>query len=137
MSKTASGFFGVTWADGTVGAPAFSDGVVIADYSRRRIIIEQAAELRRREFDASGMNFRAIAPDFESVEVSHVVAGSPADVVGVRSGDRLVAVDGVRVDGAGLDRVCQRLRKDGTRVTIEVERRGSELTFELLLVALL
>jgi hypothetical protein len=81
MSKTASGFFGVTWADGTVGAPAFSDGVVIADYSRRRIIIEQAAELRRREFDASGMNFRAIAPDFESVEVSHVVAGSPADVV--------------------------------------------------------
>lgn len=43
VSGSGDGFFDVTWADGTLGAPAYMDATVVIDYARSRIIVERAS----------------------------------------------------------------------------------------------
>jgi carboxyl-terminal processing protease len=60
-----------------------------------------------------------------SLIVLATVPGSPADFAGVRTGDRLVAVDSDLVDVTRLDEVVRQLEgKPGTRVTFRIRRPG-------------
>ncbi|MGW0704925.1 S41 family peptidase [Streptomyces sp. NPDC002643] len=67
------------------------------------------------------------------IEVSRVQDGSPADTAGIRSGDRLLSVDGEKVDGRPVTEVVSLLRGDalgeetenasaGTTVSLGLER---------------
>ncbi|MFB7542385.1 S41 family peptidase [Streptomyces zaomyceticus] len=59
------------------------------------------------------------------VRVTRVQAGGPAEKAGLRSGDRLVSVDGRPVDGLSVSEVVALLRGDGipgTAVALRVER---------------
>jgi putative serine protease PepD len=63
--------------------------------------------------------------------VADVTAGSPADVGGIRVGDRIVSVDGAAVPGAGeLKGVVQAHKPDET-VKVTVVRDGKEQTFSV------
>jgi regulator of sigma E protease len=58
--------------------------------------------------------------------VQSVVRGEPAATMGLRAGDRIVAVDGRRL---GAEGIARRIRAShGQPVTLTVERRGRELT---------
>lgn len=64
--------------------------------------------------------------------VERVLAGSPAQAAGLVAGDVLVAVDGVAVDGQGLDEVVRRVRGPrGTPVTLTLQRAGEGLELEV------
>lgn len=66
--------------------------------------------------------------------ITEVYRGSPADVAGVRAGDRVLAVDGVDVSTATRDVVVGALRgPEGSEVTLMVRRpaTGETLTFRL------
>jgi carboxyl-terminal processing protease len=53
--------------------------------------------------------------------------GAPAQLAGIRSGDVVIAVDGVPVDPANVAASVDRMRgAPGTNVTIEVSRKGVE-----------
>jgi carboxyl-terminal processing protease len=53
--------------------------------------------------------------------------GAPAQLAGIRSGDVVIAVDGVPVDPANVAASVDRMRgAPGTNVTIEVSRKGDE-----------
>lgn len=43
VAESGGGFFDVTWVEGTIGAPAYVNSVVIVDYARSRIIVEPAS----------------------------------------------------------------------------------------------
>jgi serine protease Do len=55
---------------------------------------------------------------------------SPAAIGGLRTGDRILTIDGARI--ASQDDMISRLGTAGDRVTIDVERRGrvARLTFD-------
>ena len=66
-------------------------------------------------------------PDPDRWHVGDVVAGTTADDLGVRTGDRIVAVDGVAVDDfAGFGMVVRSL--PGRTVDVVVEREGDRRT---------
>jgi carboxyl-terminal processing protease len=70
----------------------------------------------------------------DRVTVVAPIEGSPAERAGVRAGDVLLAVDGVRVSGARLSEAIERLRGfPGSRVRLAVNRDGepAPLTFDL------
>ena len=70
----------------------------------------------------------------EVLTVVSPIRGTPADRMGLRAGDRIVAIDGVSAIGITNDQVHRRLRgPEGSQVTIRVERPGVEQTFELTL----
>jgi carboxyl-terminal processing protease len=76
------------------------------------------------EVDVRGDTITVIAP----------IEGSPAARAGIRSGDRVVAVDGRAIRGSRFDRALDLLRGEpGTKVRVTVGRDGERepLSFEL------
>ena len=64
-----------------------------------------------------------------TTEVSNVTSDSLAAEVGIRSGDELVAIDGVSVQTWEEFTEVVQAREPGEQVTLTVERNGSERTF--------
>jgi carboxyl-terminal processing protease len=78
----------------------------------------------------------------ETVVVIAPIEGSPAERAGIRSGDRIVAIDGSPVRGRSMQELVRRMRgKPGTRVVVSVSRgegdkvRHFTLTREVIQVA--
>ena len=60
------------------------------------------------------------------------MAGSPAARSGVRSGDQIIAVDGISVDPANLQETIGRMRgRPGSRISITVLRDGDAILHEM------
>ena len=61
-----------------------------------------------------------------SLVIVRVLPDSPAEVAGVKAGDEIVTVDGVRVAGMAVDDVVDRVRgPEGTKVTLELKSPGA------------
>lgn len=70
----------------------------------------------------------------DTVTVLAPIEGSPAERAGVRSGDRIVAVDGEDVRLVGVDKMIKKMRgAPGTHVKVTIQREGQKdpLTFDL------
>jgi carboxyl-terminal processing protease len=63
----------------------------------------------------------------DAITVIAPIEGSPAERAGIRSGDRVVAVDGQPARGEPIDKLVRKLRgAPGTKVQIAVRRAGVE-----------
>jgi thiol-disulfide isomerase/thioredoxin len=67
------------------------------------------------------------------VRIENVVRGSPAERGGVRTGDRIVAIDGNRVTAPGHVSRTVAAHKIGDTVTLALERTGSALSASVVL----
>jgi carboxyl-terminal processing protease len=66
------------------------------------------------------------------VRVVTPIAGSPAARSGIRSGDQIIAVDGVRVDPDNLHDTIEQMRgRRGSRISITVLREGELILHEM------
>jgi carboxyl-terminal processing protease len=86
----------------------------------------RADEDLRGNFDGIGIEFNIFN---DSIVVVAPLSGGPSEAVGLRSGDRIVKVDGKSVTGPDLTNVqVQKYLKGprGTRVDISVARRNEE-----------
>lgn len=75
-------------------------------------------------FEGIGVEFRI---QKDSITVMNVIAGGPADSVGLHAGDRIVKVDGKNVAGIKItnEEVMKKLKgKKGTQVKVAVYRQG-------------
>ncbi|MBN2342614.1 MAG: S41 family peptidase [Deltaproteobacteria bacterium] len=62
------------------------------------------------------------------------IPDSPAVKAGILPGDRIIKIDGLSTDSMDLMEAVQRMRgKEGTDVTITIEREGEEKPFEVVL----
>jgi C-terminal peptidase prc len=70
--------------------------------------------------------------DTNPIVVDEPMEGGPAEKAGIKSGDLIIKVDGVSVNGKSLDEVVKTIRgKDATVVKITVTRAGVEQTFDI------
>ncbi len=86
--------------------------------------VEATNEPLDGSFEGVGIEFTLMA---DTLVIQAVIGGGPAESVGLRAGDRIVAVDGENVAGVGLtaDGVRDRLRgPKGSKVTVNVLRNG-------------
>ncbi|MBS2016017.1 MAG: redoxin domain-containing protein [Deltaproteobacteria bacterium] len=67
------------------------------------------------------------------VTVEHVVRGSPAERGGVKAGDRIVAVDGVRTTSPIHVTKAVGAHRVGDKVSVDLERHGTPITASLVL----
>jgi carboxyl-terminal processing protease len=66
------------------------------------------------------------------VTVITPMAGSPAARSGIRSGDRIIAVDGKAIESGKLHDTMSRMRgRAGTKISVTVERSGDAITHEM------
>lgn len=67
-----------------------------------------------------------------TVVVLYPIEGSPAEKAGLQSGDIIKKVDGVEFTGEDFDNISKSIKgEEGTKVTLEIERDGKTLTFEI------
>lgn len=77
-------------------------------------------------FDGIGIEFNMVN---DTIVVLSALSGGPAEAVGLRSGDRIVEIEGKTVAGnkTPQDQIVKKLRgKKGTKVSIGIQRRGQE-----------
>ena len=82
-------------------------------------------------FEGVGIEYAVIA---DTVTLQGVIAGGPAESVGLLAGDKLLTIDGETVAGTGItaEGVRDRLRgPKGTRVDVTVLRSGAVIPFSL------
>ncbi len=113
-------------AQANLGAEILRRFRVVFDYGSRRMILEPGANLEEPfDIDMSGLLLRAEGDTLDQLIIEQVRAGSPAAVVGIEAGDRLLALDGRRVS---LAQAMQLLRlRDGYVMPLTLDRDGRRL----------
>ena len=67
-----------------------------------------------------------------NIVILYPIEGSPAEKVGLKTGDIIKKVDDTEFTGEDFEKVSTYIKgKEGTKVKIEVERKGERLTFEV------
>jgi len=85
--------------------------------------VKAMSEPLQGNFEGIGISFNILS---DTIFVINPVPGGPSEKVGIRSGDRIVQVEGKNVAGIGITNsdVFAMLRgKKGTRVTVSIQRR--------------
>lgn len=88
--------------------------------------LQKVTENMQGSFDGIGVEF-SIQKD--TLVVVSAIEGGPSFEEGIKSGDRIISVEGENIAGIGLTTagVSRRLRgESGTDVTLEIKRRGLE-----------
>lgn len=86
--------------------------------------IQAMNEPLQGNFDGIGVEFALIN---DTLTINSTIPGGPSEKVGIKAGDKIVAVDGEVISGTGLtiERVHKYLRgPKGTKVTVSIVRRG-------------
>ena len=86
--------------------------------------LEEVNEPLKGNFEGVGIQFNIIQ---DTIYVVDAIAGGPSERLGIRSGDRILSIDGENVAGVGFKNsdVMKRLRgKKGTKVKVLMVRRG-------------
>ena len=93
-----------TWnqpSPAVVGSPVLGRFEIVTDYSRGALWLTADATASQSPFikDRSGIGAQRLA---DRLRVIHVARGSPAELVGLRIGDEIVAIDGHPIEPAYL-----------------------------------
>ena len=93
--------------------------------------MEELNEPLDGSFEGVGIEYAMV---FDTLTVQSVIAGGPAEAVGLRPGDKIIAIDGVDIAGVGIgtDGIRGRLRGPrGTVVNVTVMRGGAIREFRI------
>jgi hypothetical protein len=116
---------------GLIGPDILARFLVTFDYSRREMLLEKSTEFGRVDsYDRAGVWMGQDGRGFFAVDV---VAGGPADVAGIKTGDRLLEIDGMPTAKLVLPEVRERMRRGepGSRVKMLVEHERSRRVVEV------
>jgi carboxyl-terminal processing protease len=93
---------------------------------------KKIAEQFKGEFEGIGISY---AVQEKMLTVISAIPGTPADRLGLRSGDRIIKIDGVSTFGISNEEVPAKLRgPKGTQVKVTVQRPGIDEPFEYTII---
>ena len=96
-SASISSIIALSRRDGTIGSQLLSRFNLIIDYSQKLLYFKPNQNFNNRySYNVAGIEIIQILPNVALSEVLDVWANSPADLAGVKSGDQIVEVNGVK-----------------------------------------
>jgi len=127
------GAFADEYLAGNVGGGVLKRFTVTFDYANRRMFLKKNRNFDQPDgYDRAGMWINRVGDRFE---VKDVVEEGPAAQIGIGIGDRILSVDGVRVDDLSLSEVRERLRSSpaGTevRLILDSQPAGREVVLHI------
>jgi len=119
--------------EGIVGNRILKRFNVAIDYTGRRVFFRPEGRKWKEkfQFDRSGLSLIAGGPNLRTYTVASLVPDSPAAKVGMKVGDRLVAVNNTSVGFLTLSGIIRRFEgKAGKKIKIRYERDGNYTVVE-------
>ena len=118
--------------EGIVGNRILKRFNVVIDYPGQAVWFRPEGKWKQRfRFDRSGLSLLAGGRELRTFNVASVIPGSPADLAGLRVGDRIAAVNGTSASFLSLATIIRKLEgKPGKRVRIKYFRAGTYTTVE-------
>ena len=117
---------------GNIGGAILGRFTVTFDYARRLMKLEPGPGFEMPfEGDMSGLMLIANPPDYRTMSVARVQAGSPASDAGAMVGDVVEAVNGTPAATLGLQALRELFRQEGRSVTLDLRRGTQTLTIRL------
>lgn len=116
---------------GNIGGDLLRRFKVTFNYQEKYAIFRPNRKALKEPFEhnMSGMDLRALAPDYTNVIINKVTENSPAFNVGLRAGDQVLFVNNLSVQKVGLNELYKLLqRKRGKGITILVRRNQEIIT---------
>lgn len=127
-----SGFISREGSAGNIGGLILRRFKVIFDYSRKRMILEPNKSINEPfEFDMSGLALVSDPPQFTTIKINRVLAGTPAAEAGLKAGDVLLEVDGRAASEFRLHALREMLKKEGKTLSFKVKRGEETLEVKL------
>jgi len=121
LSLQKSGGLTASDTSGLIGPDILSQFNITSDYGRQSITFQENRHFGKRStFDRVGV---WLGQDSAGFRVIDVVAGSPADIAGIKSGDAVLAIDGKSTQSLDLTNVRARFRSDpvGSKLQLRVQ----------------
>lgn len=133
LSQSKAGSLADAYVAGNIGAGVLKKFNIVWDYGRHEIFFEKnKLHAERDVYDRAGFWANVAGDAFVVVDV---IAGSPADAAGLKTGDRIVAVNGKRAVGEISLPDLRLLKKapPGTNLILDVQRGSARQTINITL----
>jgi hypothetical protein len=121
LSLQKKGSFVNPYVAGNVGAGVLKRFNITFDYQHQQLIFERNANYDKPDvFDRSGMWLNQSG---ETFAVMDVIAGGPAATAGLKTGDRILSIDGRRATQLSLPAVRERFKSQpqGTKLRLSIQ----------------
>lgn len=126
-----------TFRNGTLGGEIISRFTVIYDYVRGKLYLKKNGSFKRKFFfNMSGITIKAVGARLNQFEIDEVRKTSNAYKAGLRSGDRLLTINGIETKSLNLKMINGSFNtKPGRRVKLEVIRKGRKMQYSFRLAS--
>ena len=118
--------------NGTFGGGLMSRFNTIYDYANGKLYLKKRRGAYKEpfEFNLSGLVVKATGVYLREFEVDNVRPNSSAEQVGLKKGDKIVAVNGTKAHTLTLDEVLGKINvKANHRVRLDIRRNGERMVF--------
>ncbi len=122
---------------GNIGAEVISRFRVFFDYPHRRVYLKGTKDLDREfEYNVSGLELLSLGRNFDVFIISYVRPNSPAARAGLQVNDELIGLNGLALDGLGIEEVYGSIsRRVGKMLYLKVKRGDKVLKKKFRLVS--
>lgn len=119
----------VTNSNGLIGGGILSRFDVIYDCLNKKIYLKKNQNFTKPfTQDRSGLHIKLQGNSFNQFIIADVIAGSPADIAGIQTGDIILKCNGKPFERLSLDYITNTLQSEPeTIVRLTVSRNGSEV----------
>lgn len=134
LSNDTKGGMSRTDIAGLIGNEILKRFKVIFDYANNRVIFEPSDSLNNpMEWDMSGLFLYTTGRNFDQINVYQVLPDSPADLAGIKPGDQLVFIDGVKASNYSIDEISRMFKIENKQYRLGIIRneKSTEVTINL------
>ncbi|MEN8248320.1 MAG: aspartyl protease family protein [Bacteroidota bacterium] len=124
---------------GTFGGGVMSRFRIVFDFVNQKLYVRKGGSYHKPfEFNLSGLVIRADGAYLNEFEIDNIREGSAAKKAGLKEGDKIISINGVKTDKMNLDEVVGRLNdKANKKMRLVVERDNKHIHIQFKLTRLI
>jgi hypothetical protein len=118
--------------NGAIGGEVLSRFKVTFDFPRELLYLKKNSSYKKKfYYNMSGLTLKAKGSRLERFEITDVREKSPAEQVGIQSGDNVIMINGLFTSDMDLNQLNAFFNaKPGKKVILEIDRKGERLRKE-------
>ena len=111
----------------------------IFDYANGKLYLKKGRGFKKPfEFNLSGLVVRATGVYLREYEIDNVRENSSADLAGLKTGDKILNINGTKTSELTLDEVIGKLNaRENSRIRVEIRRKGEFMVIHFKLKSLI